>query len=354
MKLLVDSLEFWESLSNDINLAQDYIFIQTLSFEGDKVGKMLTQALLMSKAKDIRILVDSYTKFILSDRFLLNPRNFRILREAFETIRMIGKLKKHGIKVKFTNPVGLFLLRFVARNHKKIILIDGKAYIGGINFSEHNFTWHDIMLMIDDEGVVKFLMDDFLATWNGENRRCSAKFYGLELHILDGVTNEDAFEGIMRLIDGAKRRIFIESPYLTFPFSDKLGEASRRGVEVVMVSPDKNNKRWLREYIIWKSKRLGFDLRLFEGMTHLKAMLIDDEFLILGSSNFDYLSYRVHQEVIAVVQDRKLISEFKDKVEFQDLTRSRKLNVKVDMLKGYLRKIWMKALGDAVVALSKV
>ena len=57
-------------------------------------------------------------------------------------------------------------------------------------------------------------------------------------------------------------------------------------------------------------------------MTHLKAMLIDDQYLIAGSSNFDYLSYRLYQETIAIVTDRRAISEFSERVMLPDLASS--------------------------------
>ena len=45
-------------------------------------------------------------------------------------------------------------------------------------------------------------------------------------------------------------------------------------------------------------------------MSHLKAMLIDGETLIAGSSNFDYLSYRIHQELLAVITEPELVADF--------------------------------------------
>ncbi len=55
------------------------------------------------------------------------------------------------------------------------------------------------------------------------------------------------------------------------------------------------------------------------GMTHLKAMLIDDAKLVLGSSNFDFLSFRVQKELIAIIKDPPTISAFKRLVMKKDI-----------------------------------
>jgi len=73
-------------------------------------------------------------------------------------------------------------------------------------------------------------------------------------------------------------------------------------VTVKIVTPEQNNWRGFANYARLESARSGIDLRLFQGgMSHLKAMLIDGEYLIAGSSNFDYLSYRIHQELLAII-----------------------------------------------------
>src|SRR6185369_1589699 len=112
----------------------------------------------------------------------------------------------------------------------------------------------------------------------------------------DGRHNRRAFQRVLELIDRAQRRVFVESPYITFPFYERLRAAAFRGVEVRIVTPGQNNWRLFRNYARLESARSGIDLRLYRGgMSHLKSMLIDDDYLIAGSSNFDYLSYRLYQ-----------------------------------------------------------
>ncbi len=326
-ELLVDFSEFWSRLSEDIRSAQRSVFVQTFAFEGDAVGKQLSAALLSSSAPDRRILADSFTRVVLSDRFRFSPANFfdRNLRsEARATAEMFREIKSAGVDLKFTNPYGVTPRRLLSRNHKKLIVIDHTtAYFGGINFSEHNAAWHDLMLRTDDPDAVMFLRKDFLSTWTGQDQIARGEFDGLELFTLDGRTNRAAFQRVLDLIDAAKQTIFVESPYITFPFYERLREAAQRGVDVTIVTPGQNNWSYFAKYARVESARSQIDLRLYQGgMSHLKAMLIDNQYLIAGSSNFDYLSYRLYQEVVGVITAPEVIAEFRERVMLPDLTKS--------------------------------
>src|SRR5438105_4286547 len=342
IELLVDFDEFWSRLRDDISSAKESIFIQTFALEGDSVGKELAAALLASTATDKRILADSFTRFVLSDRFRYSPANFfdrDLTDEARETARMLSQLGAAGVGIKFTNPYGFSPRKLLSRNHKKLIVIDQNvAYLGGINFSEHNAAWHDMMVRIDDDRAVAFLRTDFLYTWKGTDRTDHETFGDVELFTLDGRQNRGVFQRIFDVIDGARDFIFVTSPYITFPFYERLREAARRGVDVKVVTPEHNNWSHFANYARLESARSQIDLRLYQrGMTHLKAMLIDDEYLIGGSSNFDYLSYRLYQETVAVFSDARLISDFRERVMLLDLANS----IAADCHANAWRKNWL-------------
>lgn len=327
IELLVDFKEFWTRLRADIARAQRSVFVQTFAFEGDRVGKDLAAALQSSPASDKRVLADSFTRVVLNDRFRYWPANLldRELRaEARETSIMSARVKACGVRVKFTNPYGPTPRKLLGRNHKKLIVIDEDvAYFGGINFSEHNAEWHDMMFRVCDREVVAFLRRDFLRTWDGHNPASCQSFDGLEILTADGHNNRIAFERLFDLIEGARRSIFVESPYVTFPFYERLRAAARRGVAVTVLTPQDNNWRLFANYARLESARSQIDLRLFTGgMSHLKAMLIDDEVLVAGSSNFDYLSYRIHQELIAVITAPATVHDFRERVLRMDLANA--------------------------------
>jgi cardiolipin synthase len=356
-ELLVNFEEFWARLRQDMASANDSVLIQTFAFEGDSVGQQLADALLACRANDKRILADSFTRIVLSDKFRFWPTSLldHDLKDEFEkTGALREKLQSLGVEIRFTNPFGLTPRKVLSRNHKKLIVIDSRlAYVGGINFSEHNAAWHDMMLRIDDADAVAFLADDFEASWNGKNRQSDIQARDLELFTLDGRQNRSAFQRVLDLINAARESIFIESPYITFPFYERLREATRRAVNVQIVTPQQNNWSYFANYARMESARSGIDLRLYQdGMSHLKAMLIDDEYLIAGSSNFDYLSYRIHQELIGVFTDPALIADFKQRVMLPDVARA----VTVECRAGALRRQWLnwqtKLIDLAVTALT--
>jgi len=355
--LLVNYNEFWTRLSEDLGAAQRSVFVQTFALEGDAVGKQLSVALLASAATDKRVLADSFTRVVLSDRFRYSPVNFfdqELRHEARETAAMMDELNDHGVEIRFTNPYGLSPRRLLSRNHKKLIVLDGRvAYIGGINFSEHNAAWHDMMLRLEDDAVAAFLRDDFLATWDGRNRVAHQRFEGMEIFTADGRANRAAFQRVLDLIDDAKRTIFVESPYITFPFYERLRAATRRGVTVKVVTPGQNYWRFFANYARLESARSEIDLRLFQGgMSHLKAMLIDGEYLIAGSSNFDYLSYRIHQELLAVITIPEVVADFSRRVMAPDLANARSVECTASALSKQWLSWKMKLLDVAMEVLT--
>ena len=218
--------------------------------------------------------------------------------------------------------------KILRRDHKKIIVIDDRvAYIGGINFSEHNFEWHDFMVRIEDAGVARFLKNDFLTSWARRSERSSQRFsgLGLDLHALPGRGNREAFAGLVSRIEGAERSVQVVSPYLGPPFTRYLAAAVERGVRVHVVSPLQNNLGYLQKSLFAEAARFGFELHLYQDrMIHMKCMLIDETVLVTGSSNFDLLSYHGFlAEIVAVIRSPSVIEAFRRQVLEPALAGSR-------------------------------
>jgi cardiolipin synthase len=288
-----------------------------MTFEGDAAGQAVAQAVRESPAEDRRVLVDDYSRVVVSDNFVLSPRYLlsRPFREEVQATRaMFRGLAAEGVGVRVTNPIAGRLARYGVRNHKKLIVADDVAYLGGINFSDHNFAWHDLMLRIEAPGPPGFLAEDFDATWASRSTLRHARFGGIALSALDGRTNKEGFRPLLDAIGAARERIEIVSPYLSFPFLGILAEAVRRGVAVDLLTPLPNNKPMVRHYLSDAARRAGFRITLLPEMTHLKALLIDGRQLVLGSSNFDFPSYYSLEEYVATVEDPELIAAFRAEV----------------------------------------
>jgi cardiolipin synthase len=316
-ELLVGSEAFWQRAQGDIARAQQRVLIQAMTFEGDRTGLAVASAIEASSASCRRVLVDSYSRYVVSDQFVFSPlarRDPAFRAEVRETTQMFQRLERGGAGVVFTNPIGPFGTRLAARNHKKLLVMDDVAYIGGINFSDHNFAWHDLMVRCEDRAIAEYLSLDFTRTFEGKEIASQASFPGADLYSLSGAANDVLFARLVERIDAARERIDVFSPYLTFPFCEVLARARKRGVAIRVFTPQANNKGIVRDYLLWAAQRFSFDVQLYARMSHLKAMLIDERALVVGSSNFDFVSFHCQAEFVAILTDPEAIAAFRKQV----------------------------------------
>jgi cardiolipin synthase len=208
----------------------------------------------------------------------------------------------------------------VRRNHKKIAVFDGRvAYLGGINFSEHNFAWHDMMFRVECEDLAGILAEDFRATWDGRSMARDAQAGPLRVISLNGKENRAGLRPLLDAVDGAERSIDVASAYLSTPFTKHLARARERGVRVRVLTPAHNNKGNLARHILECAHRSGFEVYRRPGMSHLKAMVLDDELLIVGSSNFDFMSYNILEELVVMTRESTMLEAFRRRVWRPDL-----------------------------------
>lgn len=316
-ELLVGSEAFWARAERDILAARRRVFVQAMTFEGDSAGKGVAGAIQGSTANERRILVDDYSRHVINDRFLALPQafwNMPLRAEAAATRKMFDDLVAAGVSVRVTNPIRGNVARYGIRNHKKLIVADDVSYIGGINFSDHNFAWRDLMVRIDDRTAADFFASDFEATWNGEAEAKQIQAGALRLFALDGRNNAKSFSGLLAAIAEARETIELVSAYPTFPFLQALGKAAARGVRVEIFSPLPNNKPIVRAYLADRAPPMGIRVHFLPEMIHLKGMLIDGGSLALGSTNFDFASFHASEEYLAIVGDPDLIREFRTEV----------------------------------------
>lgn len=309
-ELHIGSAEFWRRAATDIAAACRRVLIQAMTFEGDAAGRPVAEAVATSKASDRRVLVDDYTRHVINDTFLRGCRDPALRAEASATWDMFAALEASGAGVRITNPIAGNWLRYPLRNHKKLLVIDDVAWIGGINFSDHNFAWHDMMLRLEGAEVADWLAGAFQADWTGE-AHSDRRAFGPELDLLSlsGRDNPARFAPLLASLSQAGEAIEVISAYPTFPFVDALVAAAARGLAVTIHTPRPNNKPIVRDYLIARTRGTGVKVRLLPAMTHVKAALIDGRELIAGSSNFDFVSYRTSADYVATIRDPAMIAE---------------------------------------------
>ena len=304
---------FWRRAEADAAAARRRLLVQAMTFEGDQVGRATARAIAASPARDRRVLVDAYSRVVVSDRWVaLGGAGIR--EEARATDVMFRDLAAGGVGVRVTNPLGPLMANYPARNHKKLIIADDVAYVGGINFSDHNFAWRDFMVRLEGEAAARFLADDFQATWVGAPRLANVDLPGVRLISLDGRGNHRLYAEIERLAAGARREIVVLSAYLTFPFTAPLAAAAARGVAVKLITPWVNNKPVVRDYLLTVAARNGFDARLLPTMSHCKGILVDGATLVVGSCNFDFVGHEAEEELVVVIESPGVIEDFQRRV----------------------------------------
>jgi cardiolipin synthase len=330
VELLVGAEAFWNRLKEDLESAKQRAWVQTFTFEADRAGTRLARAFERCSARDRRFLIDSYSLLYHSDRVIPGPSWFdRSLRaEVFRTHRWVRRLREGGTAVRFGNPIATRPTGLLRRSHKKVALFDDRvAYLGGINFSDHNFAWHDMMLRVESDDLTHALGLDFVGSWSGRPVAWDAEFDGLRVISASGHRNRHAFAPVVDAMRSAESSIDVVSAYVSHPFTRYLADAASRGVRVRVLTPAENNKSNLARHIIERGHRYGFEvLKYVGGMSHMKAMLIDDDLLVAGSSNFDFMSLTLLEEHIVMSRQAQLVADFKENVWMPEIARASRVS----------------------------
>ena len=308
-ELLIGAAEFWPRARADIAAARRRVLVQAMTFEGDAVGQAVAAAIRTSAAPLRRVAVDDYTRWVVNDRWVHTRRSRRdpaLQAEVRATAAMFAGLEAAGVEVVWTEPIRRLWRDYPFRNHRKVIVADDVTYVGGINFSDHNFAWPDLMVRIERLEAADALAADFPSLQDATSNAWRLDLEGLTLCALDGRRNAALFALLQARLDGAREDIVVVSPYLTFPFADGLVRAARRGIRVTVVTPASNNKPLLHDHISALSRREGFRLVRTPQMSHAKALMIDGAIVVLGSSNFDFVSHEAEAEVLAIFDDAPL------------------------------------------------
>lgn len=314
--------EKFEALMRDIREARHYIHVQYFIIEDDKTGSEFL-ALLMEKAREgvqVKVLYDYVGSFYF------RPRVLRRMREAGIDVHPF-------LKLTFTQ----FANRVNWRNHRKIVVIDGKfGYLGGMNMADRyvigdkNWApWRDTHLRIHGEAVAA-LQYSFAIDWDFTTRELlnsttmhydtapASRDYLVQM-MTSGPTNRwnNISFVFLKAITLAKRCVYIQSPY--FLPSDSLlkalQSAALAGVDVRLMIPRQSDSAMLRLATgsYYKECLLsGIKIYLYEPtIMHAKVVIVDDEFVTAGSTNFDFRSFEHNFEVNTLVYSK----EFNEKMK---------------------------------------
>lgn len=315
-ELLQDGVAVYPRMLADIKNARKCIRMQSFILNSDEVGQAFMDALSERAAAgvDVKVLFDSVgsckSYFSWYFRKLLRRRKDNFSFQPFSRVNILAPWK------------------FQLRNHRKLLLVDGRiAYIGGVNISAENERLkrvppsryiHDLHCRITGPAVAYFNLS-FWTDYFYTNRRKVSKITlcsgDTELPLRTGNTavrvipggpgNER--EGTRKLFFAAaalaEKELWILTPYFVpgKDYVDALCMASARGVDVRIVVPLKNNHFWVD-----CAARNFYDQLIDAGVTiyeklgyfsHSKALLVDSEWGFMGSSNCDSRSFYLNFEL---------------------------------------------------------
>jgi putative cardiolipin synthase len=157
--LLNHGISALEARIQMIEEAKESIDVEYFIFNVDRAGKIISQALIKKAEQGVKVR-------ILLDYFMVKSQFSPFY--AFE-------MAKHGIEVRYFNPTAsLNLLSGQYRNHRKVLIIDGKAVItGGRNIADEyfdfrkDFNFLDRDIKIEGE-IVRSIQSTFETVWNSK------------------------------------------------------------------------------------------------------------------------------------------------------------------------------------------
>ena len=303
--------EMFEAMTDALRSAEKYIFLEYFIIdEGemwDEIYKILKEK--AAAGVEVRVMYDD----IGSMKTL--PRRFSQM------------LTRYGISsVRFAPVTPRITIAHNHRDHRKIMIVDGKkAYTGGINIADEYINrkkrfgyWKDGGIEISGMAVEGFLRL-FLSMWDFAKGKVTEK-----AKYMDSVSEEGKSDGgfylpfgsgpipiyrssvgknaLLNLINQAKSYVYITTPYLIIDYdlTESLCNASRRGVDVRIITPGIADKKTVK--VMTKSSYphlMSAGVRIYEyecGFIHQKNVISDDKYLIVGTINMDYRSLAHHYE----------------------------------------------------------
>lgn len=352
----VSGYEFFPALLAEISKATHHIHIVSYIIDDDPLGRLLRDALIDKARKgiEVRLLFDDVGSWKTPNRFFEQMREEGIEVHPFMPVRFPA----------FTGKVNY-------RNHRKIIIIDGKVgFIGGMNLAQRyvkghkGIMWRDTHVKISGAAVYG-LQRAFLVDWFHADRTLitDRKYYpdttitpnnNLIQIVTSSPTNvwEELEQGYIKILLSAKRYVYMETPYFlpTEPIFFAMRTAALSGVDVRLMVSLKTDSKLVqmasRSYLT-QTIQAGVKVICYEeGFNHTKLLVADDNVATIGSANIDFRSFENNFEANAFFYDKSMAQRIKD-IFLTDETKC----VPLEKIKEINHKSFIYRLWESVVRL---
>src|SRR5919106_3292279 len=256
------------------------------------------------------------------------------------------------------------LLRYNYRNHRRILVIDGRiGFTGGYGISEAwmgdgrtENHWRETNARMEGP-IVKYLQAAFTESWletTGNLLGGNGYFPRLEpsgkvsAQIVKSSPVGGSFQNYMLFllsITSAKKTILITNPYFIPDdrMVDALLQAAARGVRIIVLVPGKIDFK-----ITYRASRRHYGRMLLGGieifeyspaLLHSKTMVVDGIWATIGSTNFDNRSFALNEELNLALYDKNVAHNL-EQIFAEDLKHSRKITYEEWDARGIKEKLW--------------
>ncbi|MDX1770112.1 MAG: cardiolipin synthase [Planococcaceae bacterium] len=341
----------FNALIEDMEQAKDHIHVQYYIFRLDSLGQRIHDVLIRKAKQGVKV------------RLLFDDMGSRGVRKRHfkELVELGGEVEAF-----FPSVMPLINPRLNYRNHRKIVVIDGRiGYIGGFNVGDEYLGldrkfgyWRDTHLRIEGSSVhplqTRFILDWNQASTNSDIEYSDRYFPAIPLKGSVGIQIvssgpdsewEQIKNGYLKLMAMAKDYIYIQTPYFIpdASFMDTLRIACLSGIDVRIMIPNKPDHAfvyWATYSYVGQLLKAGAKVYIYDnGFLHTKMIVVDNEASTVGTANIDVRSFKLNFEVNAFIYDRETSRELAQLFE-QDMLLSTELTM--DLYNERTRLIKMK------------
>ncbi len=338
---LVNGDEAYPRMLAAIEGAERSVLLVTYIFDHDSLGLRFVNALAAAVERGVAV------------RVLIDGVGARYSRPS-----IIGVLRQRGVTTEAFLPTRIPFVRHPylnLRNHRKILVVDGcEAFAGGLNIRHGCLLGEGPTNPVQDlhfalaGPVVAPLFEVAAEDWQfASGESLEAAPWQLELEPAGTVAAQAFGDGpdedfetlrwtLLAGLASAKRSIRLATPYF-LPDAQLLAGlrlASLRGVEVDIFLPEVSNLRfvqWASMAQLWQVLEPGCRVWLVPPpFDHSKLLLIDDDWCLIGSANWDMRSVRLNFEVGVACSDHDLARSLLDLVECKQAGARRVTLAEVD------------------------
>lgn len=247
-------------------------------------------------------------------------------------------LESYGIKAVTFNKVTPILSTIMNnRDHRKILIIDGKvAFSGGVNLADEYINkkmvhgkWLDNIIRIKGKAVDSMLVT-FLTNWNAlrhEDEDYRNFMVEHRVRVKDGfivpysetpldfeLTAQSVY---MDILNRAQDYVYIMTPYLIIDeeMINCLIHTAKKGVDVKIIVPGVADKKIIHDIgESYYDQLISGGVHIYEykpGFVHAKVFVSDDISSVVGTVNLDYRSLYLHFENAVLLYKSKKIMDIK-------------------------------------------